>query len=268
MNRRGGSREAFVPDRERSLLDDRETLTRSATPVNRRKPEVSSETLTRSATGRIGRGGSREAFVRNARVFRYSSRIRVQVRFSRRFALLLPRGVGEPSRVSSVQWHPSTPREACGQTLFPMSTLALSTPSLRILDAAAAEEPLAEVTLATRFGETLPIRQLLQRWQFDQRVHALLARVGPRRALAVTAVPAEVAESDTYAALVGSPVGFVAQFAALCAWRDPWGRQALLAYPETSHGLWNALVWAGTGRRPGVADPALLGLRRSGERVA
>ncbi|ACB73664.1 hypothetical protein [Opitutus terrae] len=142
-----------------------------------------------------------------------------------------------------------------------MLPAASSSPTHRILQATAADEALAEVTLATRFNEARPMRSLLRLWQLDERVHALLHRVGVHRALVSVAPPAAVAQSDTYTALAGTGVGFVVQLAALCAWRDRWGRQALLEYPTSTHGLWSALVWSGTGQRPGI--PAALASRRA-----
>lgn len=130
-----------------------------------------------------------------------------------------------------------------------MNSTSLS-PSQRILHAIAPEEALVEITLTTQFGESLPIPRLLEFWQINGRVHALLAAARANRLLLLGAVPEAIAGSDLYRALVATSVGFVVQFAALGEARDAWGRQALLAAPRGATGLWRALVWAGTGRGP------------------
>lgn len=121
-------------------------------------------------------------------------------------------------------------------------------PSTKILSALVADPAPAELTLALHFDETDSPAQVLRRWQVDERVHALLHRVGARHRPLPATLPAALADSETYRALEGSAAGFVVQFAALCAWQDRWGRQALLAYPNSSHGLWRALAWSGTAR--------------------
>lgn len=123
-----------------------------------------------------------------------------------------------------------------------------------MLAAAFPDEGLAEITLATHFGETRSLREVLERWQLDWRVQELLQVVGLPRALASTLPPRAASASTLYRELQGSAGGFLAQFSALCAWRDVWGRQVLLQYPRSVHGLWAALVWAGTGRRPAAAS--------------
>lgn len=129
-----------------------------------------------------------------------------------------------------------------------MITSALISPSQRILRALAPEEGLAEFTLASEFSENRPVPHLLECWQIDEQIHALLGRA--QRMLVSSVLPAAMADSDTYRGLVGSSAAFVVQFAALCQCHDTWGKQALLAAPRSANGLWRALVWAGTGRGP------------------
>jgi hypothetical protein len=129
-----------------------------------------------------------------------------------------------------------------------MITSALLSPSQRILRALAPEEGLTEFTLTAQFGESRPVAQLLECWQIDERVQALLGRA--QRTLVSSVIPVAIENSDTYRGLVGTSAGFVVQFAALCQCRDTWGKQALLAAPRSANGLWRALVWAGTGRGP------------------